>query len=237
MNKLKLKIPEAQKQQLYQAIVTLYTVALGIVLTLGSQFLSDGFGLPAADPVSDPLLGLGTTHFTDIAADSFTGAVTGAVTGNVTGNVTGDLTGNVTSAINSENIGVPTVISSDIAFGTLTGTIATVGADEVWLVHSVFISVTTDFDATGDAALIVGDGDDTDGFIVLADAELQVADTEGTGFAPGWQGMTAATLGAYLDLNHNVFIYDGAETIDYTISGTSLSAGAATVYVWYTRIQ
>jgi len=233
MNKLKLKIPEAQKQQLYQAIVTLFTVALGIVLTLGSQFLSDGFGLPAESPVADPLLGLGTTHFTDIAADSFTGAVTGAVTGNVTG----DLTGNVTSAINTENIGLPTVISSDIAFGTLTGTVATIAADEVWLVHSVFVSVTTNFDATGDAALIIGDGDDTDGFIVLADAELQVADTEGTGFAPGWQGMTAATLGAYLDLNHNVFIYAGAETIDYTISGTSLTAGAATVYVWYTRIQ
>jgi len=182
----------------------------------------------------------GASTLTGNTAVTGTLAVTGAstLTGAVTapGGVTGDLIGNVTSAVGSENIGVPSVISTDIVYSTTSGTIATIGADEVWLVHSILVNVTTNFDATGDAALIIGDGNDTDGFIVLADAELQAADTDGTGFAAGWQGATAATLGAYLDLNHNCFVYDGAETIDYAISGTSLSAGAATVYVWYTRI-
>ena len=86
--KLNIKVPIAQKQQLYQAIVTLFTVVLGIVLTLSAQYVSDEFGLPAQDPVFDPILALGTSHFTAIEADTFTGALVGNVTGDVTGNVT-----------------------------------------------------------------------------------------------------------------------------------------------------
>ena len=55
--------------------------------------------------------------------------------------------------------------------------------------------------------------------------------------------MDASTLGAYLDLNHNVFVYapsGAAETIDWLVdeaSGETITAGAATIYVVYTRIQ
>ena len=150
------------------------------------------------------------------------------------------------TASGSENIGVPTIISKDVTYGAATGSsgvVATIPAGQVWAIHAVFANVTTNFDCTGDdATLIVGDDGDIDGFLVLADAELQTADTEGTGFPAGWQGQTAATLGAYLDANHNAFIYapSAEQTIDYLVSETSgdtLTAGAATIYVWYTRIK
>lgn len=157
------------------------------------------------------------------------------------------LTGGATGVINTENVMLPTVLSVPITYTAAaggTGTVATITDGEIWFVHAVLVDVTTNFDATGDdATLVVGDGNDADGFIVLADAELQAADTEGTGFTAGWQGMAAATQGVYLDGNWNGFVYapSGAdETIDYLIDeadGETLSAGAATIYVVYTRIQ
>jgi len=227
--KRKLKIPIAQKQQLYQAIVTLFTVALGIVLTLSAQFLSDGLGLPAEDPVFDPILTLGTTHFTAVEADSFTGALIG------------DVTGNVTSVINTENVGLPTVITTDIVTSTATGTVATITDGEIWLVHSVFVHTTTNFDCTGDdCALTVGDGTDVDGFLAAADASLQAAFTEATGYAAGWYGIEQASGGAFTLDDGGPFVYtpSGADdTIDYAIAGTDPTAGAATIYVVYTRVQ
>ncbi len=144
----------------------------------------------------------------------------------------------------TENIGLPTILSTIITFTVAagdSGTIATVAAGEVWFVHAVYVNVTTDFDATGDdATLIIGDGGDVDGLLVLADGELQAADTEGTGAPPGWQGFFSTDVrGVYLAEGLG-FIYDGAETIDYLIdevSGETLSAGEATVYVYYTRVQ
>jgi len=240
-DKFKLKIPIAQKQQLYQAIVALFTIVLGIVLTLSAQYVSSEFGLPTSDPVLDPILGLGTSHFTDIEADSFTGAVVG--------NVTGDLTGHVTAAINTENIGLPTVVTTPFtwtAAAGVTGTVATIADGEIWFVHAVFVNVTTDFACTGDdTTLVIGDGTDPDGFVLLADAELQIADTEQTGSPAGWQGLVAATMGVYLDgavsSAPHIYAPSGAdETIDFLLdeaSGETITAGAATIYVVYTRIQ
>lgn len=149
-------------------------------------------------------------------------------------------------SLNTESVMFPTVLSVPITYTAAaggTGTVATVADGEIWIVHRVFVNVTEDFAATGDdATLVIGDGNDADGFLVLADAELQAADTEGTGFAAGWQGMAAATIGAYLD-GLNGFIYapsGAAETIDWAVDegdGETLSAGAATIYVVYTRIQ
>lgn len=240
-SKLKLKIPIAQKQQLYQAIVALFTVALGIVLTLSAQYVSLEFGLPQEQPVNelaefaDPILGLGTSHFTAIEADTFTGALTGAVTGNVTG----DLTGHVTAAINTENVGLPSVLSVPITYTT--GTVATIADGEVWLVHAVFVETTTNFDCTGDdCTLIVGDGNDTDGFLAAADASIQAAFTEATGYQAGFYGIEAASGGAYTLDDGGPFVYapsGSAETIDFAVGGTDPAAGDANIYVVYTRIQ
>ena len=161
----------------------------------------------------------------------------------------GDLTltaGKVTMPINQKNFGVPSVESKDVTYGASTGS-----TGNIWtcpgtcLVHSVLVNVTTNFDCTGDdATLVVGDSGDADGYIVLADAEMQAADTEGTGFPAGWQGLTAPTLGVYLDQNNSSFPVIGTTAVPYTMtftvgeaSGTSLTAGAATVYVNYTRIK
>lgn len=124
----------------------------------------------------------------------------------------------------------------------------TIAANETWIVHDIKVQVTTNFDCTGDDCVVnIGDGSDPDGLCVLADATLQTADTEVTGYPAGWQCAAAATRGVYLDeVTTNAFtggmIYDRAgtaETIDAVISasGNDLSAGAATVHIWYTRID
>ena len=157
-----------------------------------------------------------------------------------------DIDGVMNLVVGTEHIGAMTIASTSITYTAAaggSGTVATVGASEIWIVHAVLVNVTTNFDATGDdATLTVGDGNDTDGFITLADAELQTADTEATGFAAGWQGLVPATQGAYIDsaAGTNYFIYDGTDTIDWAVDegdGETLSAGAATIYVIYTRIQ
>ena len=182
----------------------------------------------------------GTTQ--KFLVDGATGNTT--IAGNLTATGAFTPSGVLNQAINIENTGsLPTIVTKAITYTAAaggSGVVATVGAGEIWLVHEVIINVTTSFTATGDdATLVVGDGNDADGFCVLADAELQIADTEGTGWAAGWQCQKAATIGVYTDENQG-FIYSGSETIDYLIdetTGTTLSAGAATIYVYYTRIQ
>ena len=233
--KLKLKIPVVQKQQLFQAIVTLFTVALGIVLTLSTQFLSDGMGLTPEEPVFDPIIGLGTSHFDALEANTFTG------------DLIGDVTGNVTSAVNSENLGLPTVVSVPIdwtAAAGASGTLATIADGEIWFVHSIFLRTTTNFDCTGDdVTFIVGDDTDTDGFLVVADAELQAAYTEATGYAAGFYGIEAGSGGAFTLDDGGPFVYapsGSAQTIDWLLdetSGETISAGVAVLYLVYTRIQ
>lgn len=147
----------------------------------------------------------------------------------------------------TENLGqLPTVCSATITYTAAaggSGTVCSIGSGEIWYVHAVFAEVTTNWDATGDDALVeIGDGNDADGLLDLDDGELQAADTEGTGAPAGWQGfMSTDTRGAYLANGHG-FIYNpgSAETIDYNIdetSGETLSAGQLTVYVVYTRLQ
>lgn len=155
-----------------------------------------------------------------------------------------DFASTITTAVGQEHVGsLPTIASANVATTTTDGALFTVGSGEIWIVHGIWVNVTTNFDCTGDdCTLIIGDGNDTDGFIVLADAELQTADTEGTGFAAGWQGMAAATRGVYFDEAANNaftggFVYAAADTIDVDVGGTSVAAGAATVYILYTRIQ
>lgn len=153
-----------------------------------------------------------------------------------------DLDGVITNAANLEHILFPTYATASFTYTAGAGgtvPLFTVGAGEKWLVHDIRVNVTTNFAAVGDDALVhIGDSNDTDGFCVLADAELQTTDTEGTGWLAGWQCQVAATRGVYID-GTGGFIYDGAETIDAVISaaGNDLSTGAATVYLVYTRLQ
>lgn len=70
-SKISVTLPEAQRQQLYQAIVTLVSVLLGIALTMSAQVISqvllvpDIGTLPNIDYI-DPIQSLGTTHITDL---------------------------------------------------------------------------------------------------------------------------------------------------------------------------
>jgi len=148
----------------------------------------------------------------------------------------------VNQTINAyENIGgLPTLISATVAYTPASGTVATITDGEIWIIHSVFIQVTTNFDCTGDdCALTIGDGNDTDGFMAAADAALQTTFTEATGYAAGWYGLENGSNGDYT-VDEGIFVYapSGAdETIDYAIAGTDPAAGECTVYILYTRVQ
>ena len=174
-------------------------------------------------------------------ASEFDGAVNidGAVDMDSTLDVAGAtiLQDSVTQAIDLENVGaLLTVDSEDITYVS-TGAVWTVGAGEIWFVHALYCEVTTNFDCTGnDCTLTIGDGNDTDGFLVLVDAEMQDAIAEYTGAAAGWVGMHTNTMGAYLS-GLAPFIYDGTDTIDIAIAGTDPAAGEATCYIVYQRIQ
>ena len=96
---------------------------------------------------------------------------------------------------------------------------------------------------------MLGDGNDGDGLCVLADAQLQAADVGGpTGTTAGWQCIEAGTRGVYLDEAAASAFTGGilyapsgsAETIDWILdegSGETITAGAATIYILYTRLQ
>ena len=160
-----------------------------------------------------------------------------------------DVNASMTGEDDLEHVYFPSVVTTAITWTAAAGgngAIATIADGEIWFVWAVFVNVTTDFDCTGDdTTLVIGDGVDPDGFVVLADAELQVADTEQTGSPAGWQGLVAATMGVYLDgaVSSAPHIYapsGAAETIDWLLdesSGETITAGEATIYVIYTRIQ
>jgi len=149
--------------------------------------------------------------------------------------------GSITADLNTEHFMIPSVITATVQYTPTSGTVATIGAGEVWVIWSAYAKVATDFDCTGDdCAVNIGDGNDADGLLDLDDAELQSADTEGTGAIAGWQGfMSTATRGAYL-ANGLGFVYDataGAETIDYAVAGTDPAAGLLDIYIFYTRVK
>jgi hypothetical protein len=149
--------------------------------------------------------------------------------------------------------GLDTLIHASQAFtytAAAGGTVPlfTIPDGQTWLIHDVKINVTSNWNCTGDDCVVeIGDDLDVDGFCTLADATLQAADTELTGYPAGWQCAAAATRGVYLDeVTTNAYtgglIYvraGSAQTIDAKISasGNDLSAGAATAHIFYTRIQ
>ena len=155
--------------------------------------------------------------------------------------------GGISGALNVENFMLPSIATKSFTYTSssgVSGNALVIPPGEKAFIHSVMVNVTTNFDCTGDdCRMVVGDAADADGYIVLADAELQAADTEGTGFPAGWQGLSAPTLGAYLDLNHNAFPVIGGSsgyTMTFVVdeaSGTTMAGGAATIYVIYTRFQ
>ena len=145
----------------------------------------------------------------------------------------------IESVTNLENIGIPSVASAAVTY-TSSGAIFTITDGEVWFVTSVIIEVTTNFDCTGDDCTVdVGDGTDVDGFLNLADADLQAAATDYTGSPAGWQGVDGATpAGVFIIGGPHVYAPSGAdETIDIAVAGNTPAAGVANIYIFYTRTQ
>jgi hypothetical protein len=157
-----------------------------------------------------------------------------------------DVNGVITNQDDLEHILFPTVASTAFTYTASAGgtvTLWTIGDGEIWMVHDVYCNVTTNFDCTGDdCTLHIGDGNDEDGLCDLDDGELQTTDVEVTGGAAGWQCFGSTdTIGAYITSGRG-WIYapsGAAETIDAVLAATGddFSAGAATCYLVYTRIQ
>lgn len=184
----------------------------------------------------------GASRFDGAVVNNSTTQLVGAV--NLDGAV--DLDGVVTNAANLEHMMWPTYATTAFTYTAAAGgtvPLFTIAANEVWYVHDLRLNVTTNWDAEGnDVTIDIGTGDDVDGLCVLLDAELQAADTEGTGWAAGWQCQVAATRGVFLDGTGGFIVLGGGagETIDAVIdetSGETLTAGAATAYLVYTRLQ
>ena len=184
----------------------------------------------------------GTTTFNNLAAadlaltDDLTVADDATITDALT--VSGIMTG---PAIGVENLRLPTIETATI-ITTTDGALWTVGASEIWWIDRVFCNVTTNFDCSGDDCTIeIGlTGGDIDGFLDLDDAELQAADAEIAGLTAGWQGFGSTdTRGAFFAAGGGVIL--GNDTIDIKIEDNSATtnptAGAATCYVVYTRLQ
>lgn len=145
----------------------------------------------------------------------------------------------IQSALNLENLGIPTVASAAITYQS-SGALWTIANGEIWIIDRVFVNVTTSFDCTGDnCTLDIGDGNDVDGFIDADDTMLQTAYVDITDGTANWLGMDgAAPAGAFVITGPFVYAPSGAaETIDIAIGGTDPAAGAGTAYITYTRIQ
>ncbi len=165
-----------------------------------------------------------------VIADDLTVAGDATIAGAITG-----------PSIGTENLRLPTIESATIITST-NGALWTVGATEVWYIDRVFCNVTTNFDCTGDDCTIeIGlTGGDIDGFLDLDDAELQTTDAEIAGLTASWQGFGSTdTRGAFFAAGGGVILKN--DTIDIKIEDTSATtnptAGAATCYIVYTRLQ
>jgi len=182
----------------------------------------------------------GALAVTGAASVASTLEVTDATTLTGATGVTGMLSpnGGITTTVNVENIGVPTVVSTAVTFES-SGALWTIGDGEIWVIHGLWLNVTTNFDSGGsnDNTLQVGDGGDANGLLDMVDAELQAAAVQVTGAVAGWHGSMAATLGAYMADGMFIYAPSGAdETIDIVTGGTGADAGAGTLYMMYTRI-
>jgi hypothetical protein len=217
-----------------------------ILLALLVLLIAVAIGFLAAPRLADPLppelmmsRAAGDTNFTNVVAEGDVTAGDDLIATDDLSAVDATLTGSIITTIDNEHVGLPTVDSAAVAIAT-DGALWTVGTSEIWFVHAVYCRVTTNFDCTGDdCTLDIGTGADADGFLDLDDAELQAADTEGTGAPAGWQGfMSTDTRGAFFAAGQGFVIAN--DTIDIAVAdtgGTNPSAGAATCYIIYTRIQ
>jgi hypothetical protein len=147
----------------------------------------------------------------------------------------------IQSALDQENLLIPSVRYSNV-ITTSNGALWTIGATEVWYIDRVICNVTTNFDCTGDDCTIeIGlTGGDIDGFLDLDDGELQTTDAEIAGLTAGWQGFGSTdTRGAFFAAGAGVILSN--DTIDIKIEDNSdqsdPTAGAATCYLFYTRLQ
>jgi len=200
----------------------------------------------------DRTVELGTTNLDDLTLEGALVAGTSVTAGTTVSaadlaatddlTVADDLTvsGSTNAAVGQENVGtVTSYVTATVAYDS-SGAVFTVTDGEIWLVQDIEVEVTANWDCTGDdCTLTLGDGNDADGLCVLADANLQAAATEGTGWPAGFTCKVAATRGVYMD-EVAAFRYapSGAdETLDITVGGTSPAAGTATVHLYYMRLQ
>lgn len=143
--------------------------------------------------------------------------------------------GGFIGAANVQNLFVPTYATAAFTYTSAAGGTLepfTVPAGQVWWVHGVGAEVTEDFVAAGDdEGVLIGIDGQLSLFCEIPHARLLTTYT-GVG-AEGWAC-------PHDDDARRPAVLEAAQTIVVTINedtGTTLSAGAATVHLLYTRIQ
>lgn len=147
----------------------------------------------------------------------------------------------ITLGTGAEIIGVSKVVSTAISYNTADGNVFSVPASEVWLIEDMWFQTAVDWDGNG--AFIVGDTNDADGFLTLANASLDPAYDESGGIA-GWptgsRGLDSANRGVYLTtavtLNKRMFRAVGPYNVVFDNTPGTSTAGSGTLYMRYTRL-
>ena len=235
-----------------RTVLAAILVALLSILGYDASIVQPGLAALRGDQTIS-LAATGDTNFTNVVAsgdltagDDITAGDDLTVTGAATFTEASTHSAGIVIAQDTENLVLPSVVSTNIPWTAAaggTGTVAIVGANEKWLVHSAIVETNTNFDCTGDdTTLVVGDASDANGLINAADAQLQATFTEATGYPAGWFGLENGSNGAYT-VDEGLWAVEASTvpvTITWTLdetSGETITAGAATIYLVYTRLE
>ena len=152
--------------------------------------------------------------------------------------------GGFVGAANVQNLFVPTYATASFTYTSAAGgtvDLFTIPAGQIWMVADLRVRITEDFAATGDdSILLIGDDANDDGYcenVAAYDATYQID----SGWPLGWV-CEGGQKGSYINPQNigGSFPAEGPTDITVTIdetSGESITSGAATVYLLYTRIQ
>lgn len=152
--------------------------------------------------------------------------------------------GGFVGAANVQNLFVPTYATASFTYTSAAGgtvDLFTIPAGQIWMVADLRVRITEDFAATGDdSILLIGDDANDDGYcenVAAYDATHQID----SGWPLGWV-CEGGQKGSYINPQNigGSFPAEGPTDITVTIdetSGESITSGAATVYLLYTRIQ
>jgi len=149
--------------------------------------------------------------------------------------------GGIALGSGDEIVGVPLTLQITLTPASVTGPLFVLPADCV--VHRVWAKTIVSWDGTT-GLFTVGDGDDADGYLAMANAELVTTFDESntiTGWNKGSKGLKDDKGGLYqwdaTDDSRLQKHYPTADNIDATVTTGDSTVGTTIVYCQYTRLS